>query len=126
MNTVTSLESYFNVLRNAENTVVAVRIAGTRVGIEFLLREYLRGASPEELALRFPTVTLEQIHATITYFLAQNEEVSRYLDGIWYRQDDPSIGDTQASEPFVRDLRRKLDARRNQTHFGSLNYLAAD
>jgi uncharacterized protein (DUF433 family) len=41
----------------------AIRLAGTRVGVEFVLRDYLNGASPEELALRYPTVSLEQIHA---------------------------------------------------------------
>jgi len=61
-----NLESYFDFLTPPDGRQ-AIRIAGTRVGIEFVLREYLRGASPEELALHFPTLTLEQIHATITY-----------------------------------------------------------
>jgi uncharacterized protein (DUF433 family) len=40
------------------------------VGIETVVRDYWEGASPEEIARRYPTLTLEQIHATITYALA--------------------------------------------------------
>lgn len=127
MDTVTPLESYFDVVRNAEDTVVSVRVVGTRVGIEYLLREYLRGASPEELALRFPTVSLEQIHATITYFLAQNEEVSRYLVSAWQRQAVTDTAGAQPAETFVQDLRRRLnDARRKQARITKSNNLAAD
>ncbi|MCB0047933.1 MAG: DUF433 domain-containing protein, partial [Caldilinea sp.] len=66
MSTVTTLESYFDFIRTPADTLLSIRVTGTRVGIEYILREYMQGASPEELALRFPTVTLEQIHATIT------------------------------------------------------------
>ena len=83
MNTTTPLQAYFQFVRSAsDDTLLAIRLAGTRVGIEYVLRDYLQGASPEELALRFPTLSLEQIHATITYYLAQRAEVSRYLDYI--------------------------------------------
>ena len=47
------LEGYFEFL--AED---AIRLRGTRVGIETVVRDYLEGASPEEIALRYPTLTL--------------------------------------------------------------------
>jgi uncharacterized protein (DUF433 family) len=56
------LESYFEFL--AED---AIRLTGNRVGVETGLRDYNESASPEEITLRYPTLTLEQIHATITY-----------------------------------------------------------
>lgn len=69
------LEDYFDFL-GAED----IRIRGTRVGIESVLLAYLRGASPEEIRERFPSVTLEQVRATIDYYLANKQQVQAYLD----------------------------------------------
>jgi hypothetical protein len=49
------LENYFDFI-NEE----AIRIKGTRVGIETVVRDYLHGASPEEIVLHYPTLTLER------------------------------------------------------------------
>ncbi|MBM4467809.1 MAG: DUF433 domain-containing protein, partial [Chloroflexi bacterium] len=62
------LENYFDFL-NADD----IRIKGTRVGIETVLDDYLNGASPEEIAARYRTLTLEQVYATITYYLRNQE-----------------------------------------------------
>lgn len=56
-----------------------IRIKGTRVGIETVLDDYLNGASPEEIAARYRTLTLEQVYATITYYLSHQREVEAYL-----------------------------------------------
>ena len=101
-----NLESYFDFLTLPDGRQ-AIRIAGTRVGIEFVLRDYLRGASPEELALRFPTLTLEQIHATITYYLARREDIDAYL------RDAEQQGQTQPNE-FLRALRERIDRERTR------------
>jgi uncharacterized protein (DUF433 family) len=127
MNTTTPLEAYFQFVRSeTDDILIAIRLAGTRVGIEFVLREYLQGASPEELALRFPTLSLEQIHATITYYLAQEAEVSRYLRIVWQRQQtDAETADVNPS-PFLISLRHRLEsARRRQSQDQFLN-IAAD
>ncbi len=58
------LESYFEFLDSGE-----IRIKGTRVGLEIVIRDYLQGASPEEIVLRYPTLSLEQVHAAILYYL---------------------------------------------------------
>lgn len=46
-----------------------IRIRGTRVGIETVLLDFLEGFSPEEIAVRYRSLTLEQVYATITYYL---------------------------------------------------------
>lgn len=43
------LEEYFEFIADD-----AVRIAGTRVGIETVLDDYQKGATPEEIALHYP------------------------------------------------------------------------
>ena len=68
------LENYFDFIN--EN---AIRIKGHRIGIEHVSRDYCEGASPEELLLRYPTLSLEKIHATITYYLANKAEIEAYM-----------------------------------------------
>ncbi len=115
MNTTTPLETYFQIERtDPDDTLLSFRVAGTRVGIEYILRDYLQGASPEELALRFPTLTLEQIHATITFFLAQHEESSRYLHSVWQQQQADSKAEKHQSSAFVQAVHAKLDAARHE------------
>ena len=64
------LESYFDFLDPDD-----IRLKGTRVGIETVLDDYLNGVSPEEIAARYRSVTLEQVYATITYYLHNQREV---------------------------------------------------
>jgi len=70
-----NIEEYFDFLRPED-----IRLKGTRIGIESILYEYLhRGRTAEEIAARFPTVTLEQVYATILYYLQNKEAVSHYV-----------------------------------------------
>jgi len=46
------LESYFEFINDK-----AIRIVGTRVGIETILRKYQQGASTEEIILCYPTLS---------------------------------------------------------------------
>ncbi len=69
------LEDYFDFF--APNDI---RIKGTRVGIENVLYEYIhRKLSPEEIEQQFRTVTLEQVYATILYYLSDRETVGKYV-----------------------------------------------
>lgn len=69
------IEDYFDFL--APNDV---RIKGTRVGIETILYDYIyKSLSPEDIAVQYPSLTLEQIHATITYYLHNKAKVTAYL-----------------------------------------------
>jgi uncharacterized protein (DUF433 family) len=38
-----------------------IRVKGTRIGIETVLEDYLEGASPEEIAARYRSLSLEQV-----------------------------------------------------------------
>jgi uncharacterized protein (DUF433 family) len=69
------LEEYFNALAPDD-----IRLKGTRIGIESILYEYIyRSKTPEEIAEQFHTVTLEQVYATILYYLHHRSEVDAYL-----------------------------------------------
>jgi uncharacterized protein (DUF433 family) len=88
-----------------------MRLQGTRVGIETVVRDYWEGASPEEIALRYPTLTLEQIHATITYALAHQTQVDAYLQRVHQRQAAAWHAAQQPSA-LMRALRTRLAQRR--------------
>jgi uncharacterized protein (DUF433 family) len=69
------LEAYFDFLSPDD-----IRIKGTRIGIESILYEHIhRGQTPEAIAARFHTVSLEQVYATILYYLRNREQLDAYL-----------------------------------------------
>lgn len=58
------LESYFDFLSPTE-----IRVRGHRIGIESVLYEYLHNErTVEQLAERFPTLSLEEIHQSCSTF----------------------------------------------------------
>jgi uncharacterized protein (DUF433 family) len=116
--TEVELESYFEFLADD-----AIRIAGTRVGIETVVCDYQEGASPEEIALRYPTLTLEQIHATITYYLAHPDQVDAYVQRVRQQQEAAYQQSQQQPSALIRSLRERVarlrQERRSETLIGS-------
>lgn len=54
-------------------------IIGTRVSLDSVVCEYLRGESPESIAEAFPALNLEQVFGALAFYLANRESVDRYL-----------------------------------------------
>ncbi len=72
------IESYFDLLSDSD-----IRLKGTRIGIETIILDYLElGLSPEQIAVRYPTLSLEQVYATLTYYWRERPEVENYLERI--------------------------------------------
>ena len=57
-----------------------IRLKGHRIGIEDIVWLYRDGYSPERIAQPFPGLSLEQVYATITYYLIHRVDVDAYLD----------------------------------------------
>lgn len=107
------LESYFDFVSPQE-----IRIKGTRIGIQFVLRDYRAGASPEEIVLRYPTLSLEQVHATITYYLHHPGSVDAYM-ARWWAQGEAAWEEQQRHPPeFVRVLRERVERQRRELQAG--------
>ncbi len=69
------LEDYFNFL--APNDI---RLKGTRVGIETILYDFIyKSKTPEEIFQTYSSLTLEQVYATILYYLHNQESVNQYI-----------------------------------------------
>ena len=98
------LEEYFEI-----HDVNDIRIKGTRVGIETVIDDYLNGASPEEIAARYRSVTLEQVYATITYYFSNKNEIDRYLKE-WRDYAEEAWQQQQQNPPPVVLRLRKLKA----------------
>jgi len=56
-----------------------VRITGTRVPLETVVRAFYQGATPEEIVQDFPTLSLAQVYAVLAYYLAHRAQVDAYV-----------------------------------------------
>jgi uncharacterized protein (DUF433 family) len=91
--------------------LIVVRIAGTRINIETVLRDYLQGASPKEIAVQYPTLSLEKIHAAILYYLANREQMENYME-LANQRDKDWQHQKEHPENFVRNLRKRIEKQR--------------
>jgi uncharacterized protein (DUF433 family) len=101
------LQEYFEFLDSGE-----IRIKGTRVGLEIVLRDYLLGAGPEEIVLRYPTLSLEQVHAAILYYLQNTDRINQYLRECWQLGEEAWMEQQRHPSQFVQELRRRMAERR--------------
>ncbi len=68
------LEDYFEFI-----SVDEIRLKGHRIGIEDVVNYYLQGYSPEQIQLELPSLNLEKIYVTITYYLHHSTEIDAYM-----------------------------------------------
>ncbi|NEP63089.1 MAG: DUF433 domain-containing protein [Symploca sp. SIO2G7] len=96
------LEDYFNFLAPDD-----IRLKGTRIGIETILFDYLfRARTPEEIANTYPSLTLEQVYATILYYLHHKEAIDAYITD-WLEWSERMREEQRRNPPpFVEKLRQ--------------------
>lgn len=94
-----------------------IRVADSRVSLDSVVHHYKLGASPEQIAQKFPALELADVYAAITYYLSHEETVEEYLreqeaKGYEVRErieSDPRYQKTSA------ELRARLLARRPES-----------
>jgi uncharacterized protein (DUF433 family) len=70
------LENYFEFI--APNDI---RLKGHRIGIETILYEYLfKAKTPEEIRATYHTLKLEEVYATILYYLENKKNLDQYME----------------------------------------------
>ena len=100
-------EDYFDVLRPDD-----IRLRGHRIGIESILYAYIHEArTPEEIAARFPTLRLDQVYATILYYLRDKERLDAYLSE-WLEHGRRMRAEQERNPPPVIQRLRAGRARR--------------
>jgi len=100
------LEEYFDF--QAPNDI---RIKGHRIGIETVLWDYCDGLTPEEIALRYPTLSLEEVYATITYYWRNQAAVDAYLQRLRDQFREMHARQERQPHPGVLRLREIIQAR---------------
>ena len=68
------LEDYFEFLDPDD-----IRIKGHRIGIDDVIKYYLSGYSPEQILEELPSLNLEKIYASLTYYLHNRRQMDAYM-----------------------------------------------
>ncbi len=93
------LEDYFEFIGPDE-----IRLKGHRVFIEDVLAHYREGFSAEQIAQELPSLSLEEIHATLAYYWRNQAEVDAYLARVTARAEDAYRRSAAEPSPIVRRL----------------------
>lgn len=108
------LEDYFDFLAPDD-----IRIKGHRIGIESVLYDYLfRERTPAEILERFPTLTLEQVYATVLYYLQNRAEMDAYMAG-WLAWGQRMREEQERNPPPVVVRLRALKAERQKSQMAA-------
>ena len=88
-----------------------VRISGTRIPLERVIRSFLAGSTPEQIAQDYDALAIEDVYAVISYFLHHRGEVEVYLGAA--RQEARTIQDESEQVWSPAEIRARLLARRS-------------
>jgi uncharacterized protein (DUF433 family) len=110
------LEDYFEF----DQTPERIRVKGSRIGIDVLVDEFNAGMSPETIMRRYyPSLTLEQVYATVTYYLHNKAEVDAYVKRVVERAEAGYQKYLQQGVPPVVEHLRALKAEQQKSKTGS-------
>ncbi len=76
------------------------RVGKTRVTLDTIVAAFKEGATAEEIAYQYPSVSLADIYSVISYYLHQKKEVNAYL---------------KRREKFAAEVRKQNEARFDAT-----------
>ncbi len=89
-----------------------MRVGGTRVTIETLVAAFSEGATAEEIAQQYPSVSLADVYQVIGYYLRHSSKLDPYLAARQQKMDDTrSSNESKYPPPGIRHrllARRKL------------------
>ncbi len=104
------LDDYFDFLAPDD-----IRLRGTRVGIETILYDTIhRDRTPAQIVASYPSLTLEQVHATLAYYFRTKEQIDRYLSE-WLEWGERSRA-AQAADPAAQDWLARMRRLREERH----------
>jgi uncharacterized protein (DUF433 family) len=86
-----------------------IRVKGSRVSLDSIVHHFNLGATAEQIAQSFPSLSLGDIYAAIAYYLAHREAVEEYL-----KQQEAEADDLQQlmeSDPKYQKSTAELRSR---------------
>ena len=84
-------------------------LIGSRVPLAHVVREFQQGESPEAIRSHYPTLSLEQVYAAITFYLGNKDEVEQ--DIVERERVEDEFTRTHPAPP---ELKEKLGRARHQ------------
>lgn len=91
----------------------ALRVGGSRVLAELVIRAFQDGSTPEAISQRYPAVTLADVYAVIAYYLRHRDELEGYLE----EREEEAVAvraRIEAYQPSLSGVRDRLLARQHQ------------
>jgi uncharacterized protein (DUF433 family) len=59
-----------------------IRVGHTRIPLETVLVAFQQGYTPEEIAMNFPVLSLEDVYAIVAYYLHNRGVLDSYLESL--------------------------------------------
>lgn len=87
----------------------AIRVENTRVTLDSVVFAFHEGATAEEIAERFPAITLSAAYAAITFYLQNRQEMDAYLKR--RESEAEQIRANLESHPESKEFRERLLSR---------------
>jgi len=88
-----------------------IRIGKTRVSLESVAHHFQMGATAEEIAQKFPALTLAEVYGAVAYFLNNREEVESYLQKQEVESDAVQAEAEAKYQTQTEELRERISAR---------------
>lgn len=90
-----------------------VRVKGSRVTLDVIVRQFKQGATAEQIWEDFPSLNLSDVYGTIYYYLDHEQEVNEYL-----KEQRHAAAETRElieSKNESKVLRERIRVRREQS-----------
>jgi uncharacterized protein (DUF433 family) len=85
-------------------------VSGSRVSMASIIHEYRDGAAPETIRQNFPTLSLEQIHGAIAFYLGHEHEAATYLAALEKKWDELD----GTAKPASPELQQRIEEARKR------------
>ena len=82
-----------------------IRVGDSRVMLDSVVTSFQQGHSPETIQQQYPTLSLEEVYGATAWYLANTEEVARYLErqaAVW---DHERAKAAKKGSPVLQRLR---------------------
>jgi uncharacterized protein (DUF433 family) len=93
----------------------ALRIAGTRVGLDSVVTHFQEGRTPEQITHSFPTLALPQVYGAVAYYLENTKLIDDYFGEV-QREFERRVRPLSETNPdlFARlkEARRQIASKR--------------
>ena len=86
------------------------RVGDTRVSLDSLVYLFREGISAESIVESYPTLTLEQVHGALAFYLANQTEIDAYLVEGQRAAESQQRQSRQTNAELIAKLRRARDA----------------